>query len=203
MPLFESIQQHIIGKLKTGLPPDLAYHNVPHTLDVIKQAEKIALEEGVKNEHELLLLKTSALYHDIGFIEIYNGHEERSCELAQPDLELFGFSTQDIDQIFGMIVATKVPQQPTDLLQQIICDSDLDYLGRHDFFTIGEGLYKEFIDQKIVTSFKEWNELQIRFLESHEYFTTTARKKRQQQKLAHLETIKQRLRVSAFLSVRL
>ena len=197
MPLFELIQQHVLTRLKSGLPAALTYHNVPHTLDVVKQAERIALEEGISNDHSLLLLKVSALYHDIGFLEVYSGHEEMSCKLAQPDLENFNFSTEDIDRIFGMIMATKVPQQPAGLLQQIICDSDLDYLGRHDFFTIGKGLYKEFVDQKIVQSFADWNELQIRFLESHEYFTATSRKRRQQQKLVHLQAIKQQLRASA------
>ena len=32
--------------------------------------------------------------------------------------------------------ATKIPQTPLTKLEEIICDADLDYLGREDFFEI-------------------------------------------------------------------
>lgn len=193
---FPQIRQHVLARLKKGLSPDLTYHNVNHTLDVLKQAEYIAKDEGVTDENDLLLLKVSSLYHDVGFMEIYGGHEERSCQIALPELESFGFNTNQINRIFGMIRATKVPQQPQNLLEEIICDSDLDYLGRNDFFTIGEGLYKEFIDQKIVANYMDWNLLQIRFLESHHYFTNTSKRRRQKQKQIHLDAIKEKVGMS-------
>jgi hypothetical protein len=197
MVSFSHIREHVIDKLEKGLSPALTYHNVPHTWDVLRQAENIAQEEGIKNENELLLLKVGALYHDVGFIDVYSGHEERSCELAKPELEKFGFSAKQIDKVFGLIRATRVPQQPQNLLEEILCDSDLDYLGRSDFFSIGEGLYQEFLDQKIVSNYLDWNLLQIRFLESHHYFTKTSKLRRQIQKQQHLEEIKQRVRISA------
>jgi hypothetical protein len=92
-----------------------------------------------------------------------------------------------------MIRATKVPQQPFNVLEEVICDADLDYLGRNDFFQIGEGLFKEFLDQKIVSDEKSWNSLQVRFLENHHYFTTTAKERRQKQKQIHLDAIKDKL----------
>lgn len=193
---FSEIRKHVLDKLEKGLSPALTYHNVGHTIDVLTQAEVIASEEGVVDENELLLLKVSSLYHDVGFMEIYGGHEERSCEIALPDLKKFGFNEEQISRIFGMIRATKVPQKPNNLLEEIICDSDLDYLGRDDFFRIGEGLYKEFIDQKIVSDDRTWNLLQVRFLESHHYFTNTSRRRRQQVKQVHLEAVKEKVDVS-------
>lgn len=193
---FSEIRQHVIDKLKKGLSPTLTYHNVGHTLDVLKQAEYIAGKEGIVDENDLLLLKVSALYHDVGFMEVYGGHEEKSCQIALPDLQDFGFDSDQISLIFGMIRATKVPQQPHTLFEEIICDSDLDYLGRNDFFSIGEGLYKEFILQKIVKDYRDWNLLQIRFLESHHYFTNTSRERRQKTKQIHLEAVKEKVNVS-------
>lgn len=133
------------------------------------------------------------MYHDVGFLKIYTGHEEISCEVASTELCDFGFSKEEIEKICGMIRATKVPQQPPTLLEEIICDADLDYLGRHDFFQIGKGLYKEFLDQKIVSDERSWNTLQVRFLESHHYFTKTAKARRQKQKQIHLDAIKDKL----------
>lgn len=188
-----AIQQHVIGKLENGLSPQLTYHNVAHTLDVLKQAVEIASLEGITNEEDLFLLQVSALYHDVGFLTMYSGHEETSCAIASTELADFGFSEEQIEKVCGMIRATKVPQLPHTHLEQIICDSDLDYLGREDFFPIGEGLYKEFLIQKIVTNEREWNMLQVRFLESHHYFTQTSKQRRQQAKQLNLQKVKAKL----------
>jgi uncharacterized protein len=187
------IHQHVIGKLEKGLSPALTYHNVAHTLDVFKHVIEIAEQEGIENDEELLLLKVSALYHDVGFLHVYSGHEETSCAIAADELGSFGFTKDQIEKVCGMIRATRVPQQPKTQLEEIICDSDLDYLGRDDFFEIGEGLYNEFLVQKIVSNEREWNMLQVRFLESHQYFTETAKKRRQQVKQRNLEKVKEKL----------
>ena len=193
---FPEIQKLVIEELTTRLSPRLTYHNVDHTLDVLKQAELIAGKEGITNKEDLLLIKISALYHDIGFINVYSGHEEESCRIARPELESFGFSHIQIEKVMGMIRATKVPQQPQNLMEQILCDSDLDYLGRNDFFTIGEGLYEEFLVKKIVENYQDWNLLQIRFLEKHHYFTQTSKQRRQKQKEIHFEAIKAKVAIS-------
>lgn len=193
MVSFAHIKKHVVGKLEKELPRDLTYHNIAHTLDVLKQVNEIGKSEGIIDEQQFLLLRIAALYHDTGFINVYKGHEERSCEIASEDLPAFGFSAGDIKKICSLIRATRVPQLPQDLLEEIICDSDLDYLGRDDFFEIGKGLYKEFRDQKIVESENDWNLLQVRFLESHRFFTDTSIRRRQHQKQVHLELIKRKL----------
>ncbi|HEY9363407.1 MAG TPA: HD domain-containing protein [Chitinophagaceae bacterium] len=187
------VHKHVLHKL-TGLSPSLKYHNIGHTLDVLRQAEFIAKKEGVNAEEELLLLKVSALYHDVGFLFAYTGHEEKSCEVVENELSGFGFTPYQIEQVCGMIRATKVPQQPNNLLEEIICDADLDYLGRDDFFKTGEGLYSEFLDQKIVSDELSWNQLQVRFLENHHYFTPTSIRRRQKEKQKNLEAIKAKIR---------
>jgi predicted metal-dependent HD superfamily phosphohydrolase len=142
------------------------------------------------------VIKISALYHDVGFIKVYGGHEEESCAVALEELSSFGCGEQQLQKVAGMIRATKVPQIPQNTLEQIICDADLDYLGRNDFFTIGDGLYKEFLYQKIVTDEDSWNRLQVKFLESHHYFTETSKKRRQHEKQRHLEEVKAKLLTS-------
>lgn len=190
---FAHIKQHIIDKLQNGLSSALTYHNVVHTLDVLKQAVDIAKHEGIEDENDLLLLKIGALYHDVGFLKLYTGHEEVSCEVATQELCDFGFSKEQNEKVCGMIRATKVPQQPLTVLEETLCDADLDYLGRGDFFQIGECLYKEFLDQKIVSDYRSWNSLQVSFLESHHYFTNTSKQRRQKQKQIHLDAIKEKL----------
>ncbi|MBD0375199.1 MAG: HD domain-containing protein [Flavisolibacter sp.] len=192
---FEKIKRHVLKKLEKGLPSYLTYHNISHTLDVLKQSLIIAREEGIDDPEAIFLLKVGSIYHDTGFEFVYSGHEEKGCEIVQRELPNFHFSSAQIESICGLIMATKIPQSPKNYLEEIICDADLDYLGRSDFYPIGEGLYKEFLYQGIVSDEKSWNELQVRFLESHHYFTKTCKRKREATKQRHLDEIKASLKL--------
>ena len=189
--LFTSIKQPILSRLKNELDPRLGYHNITHTLDVLEQAEVLAKQEKVTDKHDLLLLKTAAVFHDSGFLFVYKGHEEKGCEIASDSLRNL-FSEEDIKKVCGMIMATKIPQSPKTLLEQIICDADLDYLGRDDFEPISQTLYKEFIIFKIIPEDIIWDHVQIKFFESHHYFTGTSIRKRNEKKLKHLNILKER-----------
>ena len=187
---FEAVRKFIIKKLKTELPSHLFYHSVGHINDVYSAAENLAEGESITGI-DLKLLLTAVLFHDSGFTIQQKDHEEISCQLARKYLPDFGYTTPDIDVICGMIMATKVPQHPQNHLERIICDADLDYLGRDDFYIIGNKLYSELSLYGMIQSEYEWNNLQIRFLENHKYFTDTAKRLRQQGKDAHLQAIRE------------
>lgn len=93
-----------------------------------------------------------------------------------------------------MIAATEIPQSPKNHLEEIICDADLDYLGRDDFFIIGDRLYAELMTLGIVKNETEWNKLQVKFMESHHYYTTTAQKLRAKKKEKNLQLVKAKLK---------
>ena len=189
--LFTSIKQPILFRLENELDPRLGYHNLSHTLDVMEQVEIIAKLEKVNDKHDLLLLKTAAAFHDSGFLIIYKNHEEKSCDIASDSLKNV-FNEEDIKKICGMIMATKIPQTPHTLLEQIICDADLDYLGRDDFEPISRNLYKEFLTYKIIPEDIVWDHIQIKFFESHHYFTGTSVSNRNGEKLKRLKILKER-----------
>jgi uncharacterized protein len=189
--LFKSIKHPILSRLEKELDPKLGYHNISHTLDVLEQAVVIAKNEKVTDKQDLLLLKTAAVFHDSGFLFVYKGHEEKGCEIATESLKDI-FSDADIKKVCGMIMATKIPQTPHNLLEQIICDADLDYLGRNDFEPISKNLYKEFITFKIIPDDVIWDHIQIKFFEMHHYFTNTSMEKRNDMKMRHLDIIKER-----------
>ncbi|MBA9077131.1 MULTISPECIES: HD domain-containing protein [Rufibacter] len=189
----EPLYEHIVAKLREGLSKDLTYHSLHHTLDVFEQVSLIALKEGVTAPQELLLLQVAALYHDAGFLYTYQQHEERSCTLAKEELPGFGFTPEEITIICRLIMATQVPQAPQNKLQEIICDADLDYLGRDDFFPIGQTLFQEFTCYGVVQNEEQWNQLQVRFLESHTFFTSFSKNSRETQKQQHLALIKAKL----------
>jgi predicted metal-dependent HD superfamily phosphohydrolase len=152
----------------------------------------IAQQEAVNNEG-LTLLKTAAVFHDSGFLVGAGDHEKSSCEIAGQYLPEYGYTSRQIEKICGMIMATKLPQTPHNHLEEILADADLDYLGRDDFFTIGNQLYDELAMFGIITNEDDWNRLQIKFFESHHYFTPTSIRLRQQKKQEHLAIIKSKL----------
>ena len=139
---FEKVKKFILAKLKKELPKSLSYHSIEHIKDVYRAAKKLAKLEDVTGE-DLTLLLTAALFHDSGFLMQQKGHEKISCDIARESLPQFDYTPEQIERICGMIMATRVPQNPHNLLEQIICDADLDYLGRDDFFSIGNSLYAE------------------------------------------------------------
>ncbi|QNF34443.1 HD domain-containing protein [Adhaeribacter swui] len=187
--IYPQIHAFALQKLQAGLSEKYTYHHVAHTLDVLEQCTKIADLEGVVAPEELFLLQVGALYHDMGFLYTYQGHEDKSCEIADVDLTNFGFSKPQKEVVFGLIKATQVPQNPQTKLEEIICDADLDYLGRPDFYAIGEGLYQEFLWQGIVKNELDWNRVQVKFLKNHRYFTPSSIARREKQKQEYLQQV--------------
>ncbi|WP_332732298.1 HD domain-containing protein [Flavihumibacter sp.] len=187
---FLALKEKIIARLSEGLDKRLTYHNLAHTLDVLEQAERIAIEEKISDPKALLLVKLAALYHDTGFLDTYKGHEERSCEIMLHDLGGNSLTTGDLDRISGMIMATKIPQNPANLMEEVICDADLDYLGRDDFPPISNNLKKEFLVFGVIKEEKDWDPLQIGFFEKHHYFTASSRMIRQPRKMDFLKSLK-------------
>ncbi|MEL7533641.1 MAG: HD domain-containing protein, partial [Bacteroidota bacterium] len=137
------------------------------------------------------LVQTAALFHDCGFLITYQNHETVGCQLVAKVLPGFGYSDPQIEHICDMIMATQIPQSPKDHLAQILCDADLYYLGTQEFYQIGNGLYREFLEHGIVKDDKAWNRLQLSFLQNHEYFTQTAQNLRKPQKITHLLQVKE------------
>lgn len=186
----EKVRNYVLPKLKIELKPNLYYHGIDHTLDVCNAAINIGENEGCTKQ-ELVLVETAALFHDTGILKIYKGHEYASVELAKSVLPEMGFSKENIEQIEKMIMATQLPQKPQDKLSEILCDADLDYLGRGDFYINALCLYREWDELGIKMSLKEWYELQINFLSNHTYFTETSFKLRHEKKIYHLNQIKE------------
>lgn len=182
-------RDYIFNRLEKELHHNLSYHSLNHVLDVEQAANHLADEEKI-TPHERELLLTAVAYHDSGFIYQTTKHEERGCEIVREVLPQFDYTEAEIDTICGMIMATKIPQTPKNKLEEIICDADLDYLGRDDFWEIGNRLYQELSVYGILSSEQEWNKLQIRFLESHHFFTPAAIQLREHTKQLHLEKIR-------------
>ncbi len=183
---YNGVKYFILEKLSRELNATLYYHDLSHTLDVLHSVERLADLENITGE-DLILLQTASLFHDAGMIRTYLGHEQASVEMIEEFLPHFGYNPPQIAKINKMIMTTRLPQSATGTLEQILCDADLDYLGRDDFFMIAHRLKLEWAVKNIKpTTLKEWYLLQISFLTTHRYFTKSAIESREEKKQKNL-----------------
>ncbi|MBI9060603.1 MAG: HD domain-containing protein [Marinilabiliaceae bacterium] len=185
---FMDIQEELLDILEQKLPENLYYHNIKHTIDVVTEVELIGWAEGL-SEEELLVLKLAALFHDSGHSIDYKTHEEQSAKIARDILNHYHYPEELIDIICRLILSTKFPPSPKDKLEEVICDSDLDYLGRSDFIPVSNTLYQELKERSLIGTLEEWNKKQLNFIKRHQYYTETARNLREVNKLSQIERL--------------
>lgn len=179
---FYRSKQYIINRLHNELDPKLVYHDLEHTLNVYHAAQELAKLENV-NEHSTLLLLTAALYHDSGMLIDYENHEEESVLICEKELPKFDYTDEEIKIIVRMIRKTKLLEKADCILENILCDSDLDYLGRDYFFIRSTKLLYEWkLMRKHNYNLVKWLKVQVNFLENHHYYTKSAQLLREETK---------------------
>jgi len=189
---YYNAERYIMNQLEKKLSPDLYYHSLEHTKDVVSAVERLALSENVTDE-ALFLLKTAANYHDAGFVEQYEKNEPNGVRWASEVLPQYGYTKEHLEIIKELILVTAIPHKPKNNLEQIICDADLDYFGRDDFHEIADRLRRELRQHSKIDSDRTWDEIQVKFLTEHRFFTKTAIATRDAKKAQNLEEIKLRL----------
>lgn len=187
---YHAAKAFILDKLERELSQKLSYHGLHHTLDVLYITEDLCFSEKIA-PYDSILLKTAALFHDSGFTVSNKNHEKLGCKIARQHLPEYNYSPSEINMVCGMIMATKIPQTPRNYLEKIICDADLDYLGRDDFYDIGATLFEELKAYNILQSEESWNRIQVDFLQAHQFFTKTNLSRRAAQKHQYLEELKE------------
>jgi predicted metal-dependent HD superfamily phosphohydrolase len=185
---YEHQFEYVTNLLRKDIDVRYRYHNLNHTLDVIEQTQFIGKQEKLA-ESELRILRIAALFHDTGFLVKRAQHEMESIVFFEKTARSFGLAENDIALISGCIRATQMPQNPQSLIEQVMCDADLDYLGRNDFKPIGDLLYAEMNSCGEIGSVEEWNALQVRFLSKHQFHTHFSKTHRQPVLNQHLQAL--------------
>ncbi len=94
---------------------NLPFHNFAHTQEVVDNVLLISEAIGLSaKETEFIVI--AACFHDTGFSETYEGHEEVSKRLAAHYLAKVNCTKSEIDRVRSCIDATKMPQNSTDIL---------------------------------------------------------------------------------------
>jgi uncharacterized protein len=196
LPDSAGAQAYALERLAKELPSHMHYHNLYHTQsDVLPAIERLAAMEKVDGEG-LILLRTAALFHDLGFVIQSVLHEDVSIQIAHEVLPKFRYTHRQIEVITSLISTTRLPQSPHSLLDEIMADADLDVLGRRDFMPRSEALRRETLALGKEMSDVEWYTNQLRFLTTHQYFTQSARSLRDARKQRNIAALEHLLRMA-------
>lgn len=196
--LFSSIinqtEQYIYNVFQEKFDTRCLYHNIIHTSEVVNEAKKIAVKSGV-TDIELEIIILAAYFHDLGYSENPNDHETISMQLAEKFLTDKGYLKERLDKVKQCIWATKLDQEPKNLLEEIIKDADLHHVGSDNYFAKSNLLRTEFetIHGKKYTDY-EWIKGNIDFFIKHKFYTKFAKDNYEEQKQLNLLKLQKKLR---------
>ena len=191
--LLKETQDFVFNLFKTQLPDGLLYHNFSHVKETVLSCEKIAKIHDLNDEQiEVTLL--AAWLHDTGFTKKYIDHEQESVEIAKDFLNKKEYPGKKLAQVIACVKATKMPQNPKTLLEEIICDADLSSLGKPTYFENSELLRSEWEQQceKKIDEI-EYLKKELDFLTSHRFHTIVAHELYESQKIKNITTLKKTL----------
>ena len=182
--VLSAAQDFVTDLLISKLDKSIHFHTLQHTQEVLTGSETMADYYHLEDEDRYALM-LAAWFHDSGYTGGKAlGHENVSVELASKFLNEHKVSQQVINKVIGCITATRLPQTPHSLIEQIICDADLYHLGTSDFKEKNKLLREELNDfGSLGLSKKDWRKKNIEFLSKHTYFTSYAKE--------HLDPLKQ------------
>lgn len=146
------------------------YHNLDHTIDVVRHAVEIA-EYYLLSATEIFIVKVAAWFHDIGHLTGgIEGHEQRGADLMLDCLVPLKVSRTLLASITSAIMATQYPSYPQSMYDEILCDADTFHFGTPKFRETDELVRKE-MELRVGKSFKDWHSMSLHLLEGHRFFT--------------------------------
>lgn len=188
--LIDAARDFVMAQYQQHPHPELVYHNLEHTLQVVKAAAQIAAHYRLQDE-ELQAVYVAAWFHDAGYLLGEAGkHEENGAIEAVNFLQRQQAPEHIQSMVKGAILATKMPQSPHNLVEQIVCDADLFHLGSKDYADRNKLLRKEVelrTQQEIPGA--TWLASNIKFLTAHHYWTDYAQTYTKQQKEENLQKL--------------
>lgn len=170
--ILDQLRSHVANVFHAKNDARLIYHNLHHTEQVVENAVKIANHYQLSDE-DFFIVTAASWFHDLGYFFDCQNHESSGAGLATEFLKEKGVRAEVIDKVVNCILATKMPQSPEDLLEQIVCDADLYHLGSNSFKERNKLMRKEaeaFCSRTLDKD--EWRLKTIALFKAHHYHTS-------------------------------
>lgn len=190
--LYKKIEQHVKSLFIEKDDPALVFHNLKHTQVVVKRTKEIAGHYAL-SERDMLVLFAAAWFHDVGHLFTEPGlHEEKSAELMRNFMVANNMDEALVSDTEKCILATKLPRNPTTLLQQIICDADTYHFGTDDFKLTNKLILQELQLKDNGFDKSGFNKDTLEMLQSHTYYTAYCKDLLSRHKKRNMKKIKRK-----------
>ena len=147
------------------------FRNLEHTQSVVSAAEKMATYYQL-GKKDTLVLKAAAAFSDIGWNNDPDLSEFAAVELMKTILSKKQLSPELIERIAVLITSTKIPQNPSGVLEEISCDCLFIHYARKSFYRKYKLWYQmREVETEQNVAKTEWLKDLIDKLESHHYFS--------------------------------
>jgi predicted metal-dependent HD superfamily phosphohydrolase len=194
--LLAQAEQYVKTFFEENISPDYVFHNFAHVQAVADSVLEIGKGYELP-ERDLTILQLAAWFHDLGYDKGPANHEQRSVQYAEQFLQEHNFPAGDIEVVRNCIFATKVPQHPENLLEEIVCDADMSHLGKESYWDRCGRIRQELlVTQQMIMSEQEWVDFEINFMQQHRYHTPIATELYDERKQKHIRQLyKQKVRL--------
>lgn len=184
------IEEEVERLFEEKLPAGMYFHNINHTRNVVAAATDIAAANRL-TDSEIYILTIAAWFHDTGYCYLYHNHEEASIAIAFAKLTQMDFEWAVIQQVNSCIGATRMPQKPDGLIQEVLCDADMAHLAKEDYFSSADQLRQEWAAKlgKVYTD-PQWYELNLHMLSHHHYCSPYGKLVLEPMKQANIDQLK-------------
>lgn len=191
--LLHEVEAHVERFIQERVDKRFVYHNFQHTCAVVEAAEELA-EHYELSERDQLIVAIAAWFHDTGYAEGWEEHELRGADYAEDFLrEREVADEQLILAVRGAIMATRMPQEPNNLVEEIVGDADLSHLGDLSYWDRCGRVRQEFaLTRDIIMSDQEWIDFELNFMLNHEFHTEAAREVFGERKSKHVKQLYKR-----------
>lgn len=178
MNLVKQSEDFVSNLLKDNLSNLYSYHNFNHTFNVVNAVIKLCDKEKIEDaEKEILLV--AAWFHDTGYLNGMENHEEESVKIATKFLKEKEQSDEFIAEVSKLILATSKLYVPQTQLEKIIKDADYIHITSLEYESSCELLRSELKNTMDISfSSLEWAKENLNFLlNKHRFYTDYALKK--------------------------
>lgn len=191
--LLKKAQKYVFQFFKEKLKNIYVYHDYTHTFETVEAVKELGLGNGLKKK-EIEMVQLAAWFHDTGYVDTVEGHEQESLKYVRAFLEGHDYPGQKIEIIERCILATKMPQNPKNIYEEVLCDADLYHLGNKNFFEKSSLLRTEWENtNKLNGDGVENLQFELDFLNQHRYQTPFAQLSLNQRKFKNITELKRKL----------
>lgn len=190
---YKKVENHVKGLFANMNDPTLVFHNLKHTQRVVDRTKEIAGHYHL-SEEDMLTVFIAAWFHDTGHLFTEPAkHEDMSVELMRKFMA--GHPEENVltENIALCILSTRMPRNPANLLQQIICDADTYHLGTKDFKDTNKLAMEEHKLKTGQLNKTEFNKTALEMLQTHQFYTTYCKNLLSETKEKNMKKLKKKI----------